>query len=282
MNSVARTFRRQAGPGGFTLVELLLVVSLILLFSSALVFNLSNLLRGHQLTEGTTRLETLMRFARAQAANSGRKVQLVFNSESTNTPAATTGEVRATWEPDPLGQPGCYADLVEAQWHVHELNDLVQVESVTLLDASAACPAPGRSEDESEPEAEDSFSIKSLSPITFYPDGSSDSAEIIVSSRSLEEAQRMSVKLVGITGAISHQLLSASLEESFGYGEAAGDRTGKVRRAPVYDQTGRDAAADVDGLAVRPNSRPTSGYQRIESTAPRSTVGETNTVDLSE
>ena len=86
---------------GFSLVELLLVVGLLLLFASAMVFNFSGLLRGHQLEEGTTRLETLMRFARAQAANSGHKVQLVFNSESTNTPAASTGEVRATWEPDP-------------------------------------------------------------------------------------------------------------------------------------------------------------------------------------
>src|ERR1041385_225313 len=70
---------------GFTLIELLLVVALVLMLSSAVVFNFSNLLRGNQLEEGTTRLETLMRFARAQAANSGRKVQLVFSGgESTN------------------------------------------------------------------------------------------------------------------------------------------------------------------------------------------------------
>ena len=42
-----------------------------------------------------------------------------------------------------------------------------------------------------------------MPPITFYPDGSSDSAEIIVAARSTEEEQRMSVRLVGITGSIS-------------------------------------------------------------------------------
>src|SRR6476620_11636717 len=98
---------------GFTLVELLPVVALILMLTSAVVFNFSSLLRGNQLEEGTTRLETLMRFARAQAANSGRKVQLVFSAENTNTPAASPGDVRATWEPDPLRQPGCFADLTE-------------------------------------------------------------------------------------------------------------------------------------------------------------------------
>src|SRR5688572_17771778 len=127
----SRTFQR-----GFTLLELLLVTTLVLLLVSAMVFNFSPLLRGNQLEEGTTRLETLMRFARAQAANSGRKVQLVFANESTNLPAASTGEVRATWEPDPLGQPGWFADLCDAQWHVQEVNDLVQVESVKLLDSS--------------------------------------------------------------------------------------------------------------------------------------------------
>src|SRR5688572_20780973 len=78
----------RVSQSGFSLLELLLAVSLVLLLMGSLVFNFSNLLRGNQLAEGATQLETLMRFARAQAANSGRKVQLVFNAESTNTPAA--------------------------------------------------------------------------------------------------------------------------------------------------------------------------------------------------
>src|SRR5260221_11312735 len=112
-----------------------------MLLAGAMIFNFTGLLRGIHLEEGTTRLETLMRFARAQAANSGHKVQLVFSSETTNTPAASTGEVRATWEPDPLRQPGCFSDLSEAQWHLQELNDMVQVESGKLLDAGAHDPA---------------------------------------------------------------------------------------------------------------------------------------------
>ncbi|MFO1497704.1 MAG: GspH/FimT family pseudopilin [Verrucomicrobiota bacterium] len=272
---------QRAAASGFTLLELLLVVVLVLTLAAALIFNFSTLLRGHQLEEGTTRLETLMRFARAQAANSGRKVQLVFNAESTNTPAATTGEVRATWEPDPLGQPGCFANLAEAQWHVHELNDLVQVESVKLLDASAACPASRSAEDEPEADEADSFSIRSMSPITFYPDGSSDSAEIIVSSRSVEEAQRMAVRLVGMTGAISHQLLAANWDESLEE-VASVDSLGRTRRDGFRESVARDQRSENEPADAIPSPRSRANFSKLLPTAARATVGETNSVDQGE
>jgi type II secretory pathway pseudopilin PulG len=262
------------------LVEMLLAIVLVLMLASALVFNFSALLRGSQLEEGTTRLETLMRFARAQAANSGRKVQLVFSGgESTNTPAASTGEVRATWEPDPLRQPGCFADLAEAQWHVQEINDLVQVESVKLLDANTGCAPTDSGEDESEEDSADVAATKPMAPITFYPDGSSDSAEIILAARSTEEEQRMSVRLVGITGSISHQLLTTDGEETL-------SESGSPERAsqPRRDSVVRDAGTDKDSTPRLLSSRPASAdsSSRAVPTVPRSTVGETNSVDRSE
>jgi Tfp pilus assembly protein FimT len=263
------------------LLELLLVVALVLMLTGALVFNFSTLLRGNQLQEGTNRLETLMRFARAQAANSGRKVQLVFSAESTNTPAASTGEVRATWEPDPLRQPGCFSEMAEAQWHVQELNELVQVESVKLLDASTACPT-NATNNAPEADLEDEFAeagpVNPLSPITFYPDGSSDSAEIIVAPRSTEEEQqRMAVRLVGITGSISHQLLSADVDETVSEsgitGRVSATRRDSLSRDPV---TGRES---TPGLM---NSHLPDSSSRAVPTAPRSTIGETNIVDRSD
>jgi len=125
-----------------------------------------------------------------------------------------TGEVRATWEPDPLGRPGLFADLVEAQWHVQEINNLVQVESVKLLDASAACPPGDVLEEEESEDPFDTLAVKPMPPITFYPDGSSDSAEIIVAARSPEEEQRMAVRLVGLTGSISRQPVASDLENA--------------------------------------------------------------------
>jgi prepilin-type N-terminal cleavage/methylation domain-containing protein len=271
---------RSGARGAFTLIELLLVVALVLMLSSAVVFNFSNLLKSNHLEEGTTRLETLMRFARAQAANSGRKVQLVFSSESTNTPAASTGEVRATWEPDPLKQPGCFADLTEAQWHVQEINDLVQVESVKLLDASTACPTVESCDEEFDEEFTNSAPAKPMAPITFYPDGSSDSAEIVVATRSTdspEEEQRMTVRLVGMTGSISHQLLTADLDEPLGEAGSL-DRLGVPRR----DSLVREPGTDRDSTPRLSSSRPAENSSRVAPSAPRVTVGETNSVDRSE
>ena len=274
--------RNRSAAGGFTLLELLLALVLMLMLASALVFNFSALLRGNQLEEGTTRLETLMRFARAQAANSGHKVQLVFSGgESTNAPAASTGEVRATWEPDPLRQPGCFADLAEAQWHVQEINELVQVESVKLLDPNTGCVATElAADDEFEDETGTaSASSKQMAPITFYPDGSSDSAEIIVAARSAEEEQRMAVRLVGITGTISHQLLSADTDETLGE-SGSPERVTQLRREPVVRDAGTEQESTPRALSTRPALVDSSS--RAVPTAPRPTVGETNSVDRSE
>ena len=264
---------------GFTLIELLLVVALVLALTSALVFNFSNLMKGSQLEEGTTRLETLLRFARAQAANSGRKVQLVFGADltATNRPPST-GEVRATWEPDPLGQPGCFADLDEAQWHVKELNDCVQVEGVKLLDASGANTTAVASDDEIEDEFGPATTTQPMAPITFYPDGSSDSAEIIVAAKSSEEVQdqRMAVRLVGLTGSISHQLLTPDSDEVL-------SESGLPDRAPAAprDNVVRDVNLVPDSAAtvpIKPTSATGSSVRALPS-APRMPVGETNAVD---
>ena len=240
-----------------------------------MVFNFSSLLHGNQLEEGTTRLETLMRFARAQAANSGRKVQLVFGGESTNTPAAAPSEVRATWEPDPLGQPGCFSDMADAQWHVQEINDLVQVESVKLIDTSAADPVANACPEDSDLESTNSLAAKPMTPITFYPDGSSDSAEIIVMPRSAEEEdQRMAVRLVGITGSISHQLLSSEVEE------AAGEVGMPDRLVPRRDPSARNSAlTDREVFSQQLSTRAASSAPHLAAMTPRTPVGETNSVD---
>lgn len=264
---------------GFTLLELLLVTFLLLMLAGALIYNFSTLMRGNQLAEGTTRLETLMRFARAQAANSGKKVQLVFSAETNNTPAAT-GDVRATWEPDPLGQPGCFSEMQDGHWHVQEVNDLVQVESVKLIESKAAPPAVTSETDDELDEFADFAPSKSMSPITFYPDGSSDSAEIIVAARSPEEEQRMAVRLVGMTGSISHQLLSADVDETWGEAGVT-DKFVPVRREGSSRTPGMEPSSSgvPSGSALRSSS---SSSTRLSESGARTAVGDTNSVDLIE
>ena len=173
---------------GFTLVELLLTVVLLLLLAGAAIISFSTLLAGSELEEGAAQMEGLMRFARAHAANTGKKVQLVFEEQTEDGMTVPLGNVRVLWESDPLGFPGQMSALPDASSMLASVNNLVQVEDVCSVEESDAELA------EQEP--------LSFAPITFYPDGSSDSAEIILSSRAPEELRRVSIRVTGITGAI--------------------------------------------------------------------------------
>ena len=189
---------------GFSLVELLLALALLLLLVGGMVFSFSTLLNGTQLEEGAGQVESLIRYARAQAANSGRRVQFVFEEETNSTSSA--GVIRVTWEPDPLGQPGYFETLTEATRQADAVNELVQVEEVRLggtTEPDDTSSASGTSEDMLAMGLAEPFS-----PIMFYPDGSSDSAEIILLSRVPEEEKRISVRLDGITGVLRHEWIS--------------------------------------------------------------------------
>ncbi|HZO84431.1 MAG TPA: GspH/FimT family pseudopilin [Verrucomicrobiae bacterium] len=172
---------------GFTLVELLLTVVLLMLLASAAVISFSTLLSGSELEEGAAQMEGLMRFARAHAANSGKKVQLVFEEQTEDGMIVPLGNVRVLCEADPLGLPGEMSELSDAAMMVQSVSSLVQVEDVRSL---------GEETELMEQEQ------TSFAPITFYPDGSSDSAEVVLSSRSPEELRRVFIRVTGITGAI--------------------------------------------------------------------------------
>lgn len=226
--------RRPAGPG-FTLVELLLTVALLLLMVGAGVLNFGSLQRGAQLDEGATQVESLFRFARAQAASTGRTVRIVFSDDppaagTTNAPVpaslATTGP-QVSWETDPLGAPGQFAALREAAPFAAQLGDLVEVREVrfpgsaaeaavatatTTTTTLAAAGAEAKPALEGQP-------LSATPPILFYPDGSSDSVEVVLASLDREDRRRLAVKLVGLTGALSRRQLEtggseAQLEEA--------------------------------------------------------------------
>jgi type II secretory pathway pseudopilin PulG len=189
------------------LIELLLTTVLVLLLVGAVVFNFSALQRGQQLEEGAAQVEALLRFARAQAANSGRQVQINFEDELDEGFALSLGGIRVLWEPDPVGDPGTWSELPEAASFVQGITDLVEVQDVRWIDASPGGSAD--SEDIAGPnvgelgeELPDVFP-----PITFYPDGSSDSAEIVLCSRDADDARRVAVRIIGLTGTIRREFV---------------------------------------------------------------------------
>ncbi len=207
---------------GFALIELLLVVVLLLLFSGAAVMNLAPLWKGARLDEGVGQLEALLRFVRAEAAQQGRRLQLhvqgqPFNGDerSDASPAALTA-IHVRWEPEPLAQPGVFIESESTAALARSVAEHVRVEHVRRLDASPAPTSPDGDAD-TEATAEAGFDSGAAAttdgssvewpPIMFYPDGSSDSAEIVVSSIDVEDTRRLRLKWNGLSGTTAREAL---------------------------------------------------------------------------
>jgi len=142
-------FHARSRHGGFTLVELLLAVTLLAGLMGAAVFGFSSLQRSAQLNEGVERVETAMRFARAHAANTGRKVQVVVttaidanistSSASSANDSASLGSSNSDqplhslsilWEADPARAPGVFESIPSLSGDVADVSELVEIRSV--------------------------------------------------------------------------------------------------------------------------------------------------------
>src|SRR4051812_4266897 len=194
---------------GFTLIELLLTVVLLLLLAGAAVVSFSTLLRGSKLEEGANQMESLVRYARAYAANSGKKVQLTFDELTEEGALVPLGNVEVYWESEPLAQPGVFVQLPDAALMAKHVMDLVQIEDVRSLDdpwqvGHRVSTAPAGDQQNANQES----APASFAPIMFYPDGSCDSAEIVLSSRDSEEVRRVALRISGITGAVKREWVS--------------------------------------------------------------------------
>lgn len=237
---------------GFTLVELLLVVSLMLVLLGAIVFNFDSMQRGAALEEGTTQFEALIHFARAQAALTGRRVEVSIQPSSTNvisSPGVLDGGIpMVRWEPDPLARPGYFERMLEAQTLVDALVDHVQVlevhpwqpgtaglesmgaSTLSLTNGGSAgvfqggAPSTGSTSMSGEDSA---TAMRWGVPVRFYPDGSSDSVEFVLRSTDVEDSKRIAVRLEGITGVMQRRQLrqESNLLESANPGRELSETT---------------------------------------------------------
>jgi prepilin-type N-terminal cleavage/methylation domain-containing protein len=200
---------------GFSLVELLLTLVLILCLAAAAVFSFTAIYRTANLDEGLDRLQALIRFAQAEAATSGRKVRLQFDQElaSDLAPAGELRKIRVTWEPDYLTAPGVFQTHTNKMWSEEMVNELVGVETVKPLHLGNTLADQGTFHGSSE-----FFGIEDFPTITFYPDGSCDSAEIVLASLNTDDARRLAVRISGILGTVSSRTV-ASTEESLEFDE---------------------------------------------------------------
>jgi len=184
---------RRNVPRAFTLLEMILAISMVSLLAGAMVLALGGFRRGGGLAEGAERFETVLRMARAEAAGRGRRLKLNVDDQ--------TGLIKILWEPQPLAQPGQFFEYSDSVWLNNVPNDLVRVVSCTLTGPSAykTLNFEEFSDDrEQAPEA-----------ITFYPDGSSDSAVIELAEADDSDVRRAVVELDGVNGIITTRILTS-------------------------------------------------------------------------
>ncbi len=221
--TLAAAQKRRTSFLGFTLVEVLLVVALMSLFTGAAIVSFSSIGQGAELNLGAVRFEGLLRFAKAEAANSGRRVRVTFMpdipTDGMTTATNQTSQVRVAWEPKPLDQPDVFEDLPVAQWGADHVTDNIDIQTVRLIDPNDTSSSHLITDTNLVNVAEPAEAPVTAQPpaITFNPDGSSDSAEIILAARNPDDSRRIAVRIEGLTGSISHSVVCD--EVSAGNGE---------------------------------------------------------------
>jgi Tfp pilus assembly protein FimT len=219
---VIETRRKRTDGLAFTLLEMLLTVALLMALLAAMVYNFQSAKRGSDLEEGARQVEALIRFAGAQAASSGKAIQFRFgdnvdSTSSTNstsetaTPAVNDFEpiedledwgtkLRVVYEVDPVSQPGVFVDLPEAVPFLDAIAERVRIEKVRMPDQ----PTNQRTNDLTFVQEAPAAGPR----LTFYPDGSSESADIILVSKEREDYREMIVHVDGVTGSVRTELKS--------------------------------------------------------------------------
>lgn len=209
------------------MVELLLVTVLLLMMLGAVIFSFSTLQKNATLDEGASQIEALFRYARAQAASSGRLVRIAFEEDVGDGLEVPLGNLRVEWESDPLNAPGLFSELPDAAGLIRSITELVRIEFVQAIELD-------REVAESGGETNESVWI-TFPPVTFFPDGSSDSSELTIASRDEEDGRRVILKLAGLTGIVRRTMRAA--EETFTEApESADEKPNAVMAEPASSE----------------------------------------------
>lgn len=147
-------------------------VTLLAGLMAAAAFGFSALQRNAQLNEGVERVETAMRFARAHAANTGRKVQVVVNTSEAGAATVSSGSIGDTsgersepahslsilCEADPTRAPGVFEPIPSLSADMADVGDLIEIRSIDRDSAGNAQAAA----DQEESSAQETSSAPTL------------------------------------------------------------------------------------------------------------------------
>jgi len=177
---------------------------LVAVLMGLVVFNFTGWHESRKLKEGALQVEAMIRLARAEAANQGRRFRLACEAE--------TGQLKVLWEADPLAQPGRFAEYQGSAWAADVPNDLVRVTRCQLTGPGAFRTL--NLEQMKEPRED------VPEPVTFYPDGSSDSAVIELAKVDADmedpsQAYRAILELDGLNGVITTRFLTPTEYEEY-------------------------------------------------------------------
>ena len=147
-----------------TLIEILLVIGILVVLTTVGLLAMSNW-QDDKLGDGLYRFESVLRMARAEAAITGRRIQLATDAQG--------GTAKVLWEPDPISAPGEFLSF-PATWTGDLPSNLVLIERVELLGASAY-PVM---EDADDGDASDDDEV--FDAVTFSSDRSSDTCLFVM------------------------------------------------------------------------------------------------------
>lgn len=178
---------------GFTLVEMLLVLAVLVVLGGSMAISVGVYSHRRDLAGAGERFATALRMARAESARLGRRLRIAFEPS----PDDVTRPV-VTYEPDPLNEPGQFVPL-ERSWVGQFDDDRIRV---------LACRR-------SEPRYDDAIAAinpadgEALHTIDFLPDGTVDSARLVLAPADPEDGRRVLITLAAPAGQITTQTFSA-------------------------------------------------------------------------
>jgi len=158
---------RNSRQGGFTLVELTLVVVLMVALAAVAAPAFAGFWRASQAKSCAWRIAALARAAREQAICRGARTSLQYDAEAR--------EFRLAVEPDPVNAPGEFEGLELASARPAGIPDPVE---------AVDCSVEGQAADQAR-------------PVIFFPDGQALEAEIVLQA---SNGPAFSIKISALTG----------------------------------------------------------------------------------
>lgn len=185
------------GSGAFTLLEVLVSIAIFSMLAVVVTVTMFGTVQSQYLEEGSQQFETVLRMARAESANQGRRMRVAFS------PAED--RILVLWEPQPLAQPGQFVEYTSSSWSDLIPNEMITVSSSQREGAEEADALTFGADAAGGDDAESQQII-----IDFYPDGSSDTATIELISREVGDLRRAIIEMDGLNYFINTRIMGAT------------------------------------------------------------------------